>query len=207
MADTTQVNVKLPVDQKREWEDYVEENEEATSLSHLIRLSVQREINGESKAGDIEVAGDELDLDLNLDSVHSRLDQMESTLTEVSDTVSAMETGRLADEDQIEEIADRIYDTMPRRATESTKDAPDLRPREVADQLVENVHNWMEMHGADVSDLADKQNWDYGLVEAYRLYFNVDNYTMQRVLERVQEYSSRVHYVDTLEYDVIFEEE
>lgn len=208
MPDTTQVNVKLPVAMKREWEDYVEETEEATSVSHLIRLAVQREISDESRgAADVELSSEKVDVDVELDSVHTRLDQMENTLTEVRDTVTAMETGRIADEEQIEEIADRIYDTMPQRTTERIEDAPDLRPREVAEQLVDDARDWMEMHNSDVDGLAESQNWDYGVVEAYRRYFGVDDYTMKRAIEQVQQYSSRVHHVDTLEYDVIFEED
>lgn len=206
MPDTTQVNVKLPVSQKREWEAYVEENEEATSLSHLIRLSVQRQINDETRgSAEVDLAADDLDVDVELDSVHSRLDQMEDTLAEVRDTVTAMETGQLADEDQIKEIADRIYGTIPRRSSQMMEDTPELQPREVAQDLVQEAREWMELHDYDLDDLAEGQNWDYGLVEAYRRYFNVNDYTMQRALERVEQMSSRVHVVTSEEYDVVFE--
>jgi hypothetical protein len=208
MPDTTQVNVKLPVSQKREWETYVEENEEATSLSHLIRLSVQREINDESRRSpDVDLAADELDVDVELDSVHRRLDEFEETLAEVRDTVTAMETGQLADEDQIKEIADRIYETLPRRSAHTMEDAPELQPREVAQDLVQGAREWMKLHDCDLDDLSESQNWDFGLIEAYKRHFNVNDYTIQRVLERVEQMSSRVHVVTSEEYDVVFEME
>lgn len=208
MADTTQVNVKLPVSMKRDWEDYVEENEAATSVSHLIRLAVQREISDEARgATEVELDSDEVDVDVELDGIHRRLDEMEDTLTEVRDTVNAMETGRLADENQIEEIADRIYDTMPRRTTERINDAPDLRPREVAHQLLNNARIEFEDRDRSIEDLAQAQNWDYGLVPVYQEYFGINDYEMQKALERVQDYSSRVHVIDDLRYTVVFEED
>lgn len=45
MAEKEQVNIKLPSSQKQRWKDYEEESDEFSNLSHLIRTSVEREIN------------------------------------------------------------------------------------------------------------------------------------------------------------------
>lgn len=200
-VDTTQVNVKLPISMKQDWDDYVEDSEEVTSLSHLIRLAVQREINDEhTTAVDVDA------VDIELDDVTQRLDTLEETLAEVRDTVTAMETGRLADEDQIEEIADRVYDTMPRRSSEAfLEDASDYTPRDIAQDLVEEARWQMEDFGSSIEQMANEQNWEYGLVEVYKEYFGVSDYEMQRALEQVQQYSSRVHVVDDYEFTVVFE--
>lgn len=207
MADnTTQVNVKLPVSMKRDWEDYVEENEEATSVSHLIRLAVQREINDEARdATEVQLDSGEVDVDVELDGVHRRLDAMEDTLTEVRDTVSAMETGRLADEDQIEEIADRIYDTMPKFTPKG--DNGEMNPRTVAKQLVKDADSQMGNRDQTPQDLAKNQDFEYGILPVYKEYFGVNDYEIQKAIERVQQYSSRVHVFDDFKYTVIFEEQ
>lgn len=86
MPDTTQVNVKLPVSMKKDWEEYVEDNEEATSISHLIRLSVQREINDESR-GSVDVSADDLDVDVDVTPLEDRMAAVEDTLEELTERV------------------------------------------------------------------------------------------------------------------------
>ncbi|GAA0247679.1 hypothetical protein ACFFQF_06350 [Haladaptatus pallidirubidus] len=46
MSENRQINLVIDGEQKAEWEDYAEEHPEVSSLSHLIRLSVQKEILG-----------------------------------------------------------------------------------------------------------------------------------------------------------------
>lgn len=207
MPETTQVNVKLPVPMKRDWEDYVEESEEATSISHLVRLAVQREINDEARPAEVEVAAEDVELEVDIEGVERRLDEMEETLAEVRDTVSAMETGQLADEDQIEDIANRVYDTLPRRKAQRMEDGPKLTPRELAHELVDDAVTYMEERNRTVEDLAEDQNFEYGLIDVYQEYFGVNDYVMSKVMERVEQMSSRVHVFTDFQNSVVFEVE
>jgi len=47
IGDKTVKTVKVSEDAASDWEDYVDENPEVDSVSHLIRLAVQKEISGE----------------------------------------------------------------------------------------------------------------------------------------------------------------
>ncbi|SNZ12301.1 hypothetical protein [Natronoarchaeum philippinense] len=207
MAETTQVNVKVPVSMKQDWEKYIEEHEEATSLSHLIRLSVQREVSGERGSNvDIDPEDVELDVDVDFTQLESKIDNIDSKLDELRSAVHSLEAAELTDTEDVQEIADKIYDTMPRRSAETESRERDLSPREIARmKIIDDVEMRMD-RGQSLKDFAEQENF-YGLVEAYKLYFETDDYTMQRALERVQEYSSRVHVVDDLEYTVVFEQE
>lgn len=207
MPETTQVNVKLPVPMKRDWEDYVEESEEATSISHLVRLAVQREINDEARPAEVEVAAEDVELEVDIEGVERRLDEMEETLAEVRDTVSAMETGQLADEDQIEDIANRVYDTLPRRKAQRMEDGPELTPRELAHELVDDAVTYLEERNKTVEDLAEDRNFEYGLIDVYQEYFGVNDYVMSKVMERVEQMSSRVHVFTDFQNSVVFEVE
>jgi len=203
---TTQVNVKLPLSQKREWEQYVEESEETTSLSHLIRLSVEREINDERIAGgdgEIGIDGEELDLDVDVTPIEERLTEVEGTLDRLIDAVESIETKEIADEEEIERISDEIFDTMPRIYEE--RDGHEVSPSDMAAmELIPRIERKIEEQGRSIRELVQNETF-HGWVEAYQRYFDVDNYTMKKALERVQQYSTRVHVVDDYEYRVVFE--
>jgi hypothetical protein len=46
MVDKATKTIKMPESKAEECEEYVEDNAEVDSISHLIRLSVQKEISG-----------------------------------------------------------------------------------------------------------------------------------------------------------------
>lgn len=206
MTDTTQMNVKLPVSQKREWENYVEENEEATSLSHLIRLSVQREIDDDHHGEPVPTEGLELEADdvsVELDSVHSRLDEIERAVEDVDAKLGALEAGQLVDTEDIEKLADKVYDALPRVERPETGSVGE--PRDVAQEFVADANHYMDAHDCSVPDLADRGELDFGLLPVFRRYFEASEYEMQQALGHVEEYSPRVRVVDDFQYTVVFE--
>lgn len=50
MSDVDIVSLQVNSSQKEGWEEFVEEFGELQSLSHLIRLAVEKEINGDAPA-------------------------------------------------------------------------------------------------------------------------------------------------------------
>ncbi|RLM47488.1 hypothetical protein DVK00_02980 [Haloarcula sp. Atlit-47R] len=208
MPESTQVNVKLPLKMKRDWEDYIEESDEATSLSHLIRLSVQREISDENRGPTIDGLDlDDATIDVDIDGVHDRLDEMQDVLDEVRSTVSSMESGQIADPEQIEAITERMYDTMPRRSLDPLGGGVEMQPHEVAQELLESARQTMEGQGWGIDDMAERQNFDYGLLSVYKAHYSVGNYEIEQAIERVQQYSERIHVVRDFEHTIIFEAE
>lgn len=206
MADkSAQVNVKISQSMKSEWEDYVEETEEATSLSHLIRLAVQRKVNDEHLAPTsdaVELTSDDLDVTVETERIERRLDTIEDVVRDVSQKVDTLESGQLADEDEIRELADDLYDALP--TIEYAR--PGVKtPTETARELVMDAKARMEHEGVTVRELAENEEFEYGLVPVFQRYFDVSEYEMQQALDVVDQYSSRVHVVDEFEYTVVFE--
>lgn len=91
MADNNrvQVNMRVSQAQKDDWEAFVENHPEANSLSHLVRMSVQKEIarethemeaSADASVGGTEEMAEALD---RLDRVDHRLEDIDGRLTEI----------------------------------------------------------------------------------------------------------------------------
>lgn len=98
-SNMTTVSAQVAEHKKADWEAAVEDGEEYSSLSDLIRVSVTTELSDsyihESEAFDpdsldIDFDSDELleDLDKRFDELHDRLDRLASTAPEASDDTS-----------------------------------------------------------------------------------------------------------------------
>lgn len=94
MARDQQVNVALREEEKDQWEQHVEENPNAENLSHLIRLSVAKEISGGGGSekptvdGDIDALADKLD---SLEGLDDSLRRIEGKLQRVDERLAVLE--------------------------------------------------------------------------------------------------------------------
>lgn len=96
MPSTTTKTVKVSSDTAEDWEGYVEENAHVDSLSHLIRLSVQREINGAYE--EQRASGEQTNGQTSFDGeAKTLLRQMNTTLGEVEERLSSLEETKEAD--------------------------------------------------------------------------------------------------------------
>lgn len=102
-----QINVRLSDEQKGRWEEYVDENREYSTLSDLIRTSVEREISDVDTNTGVEIHSEQLDvLDERTDEIISRLNTMESAL---GDAVETMQTAGV----EVDEDTTKVWKYIP----------------------------------------------------------------------------------------------
>ncbi|GAA0298656.1 hypothetical protein [Halarchaeum salinum] len=83
MEERSQINFRVDVQTKREWDEYVSETPEVDSLSHLLRLSVSREMaeGSEGEIGDTENDFSGLDIVGEIRSeINPKLEDIQATV-------------------------------------------------------------------------------------------------------------------------------
>lgn len=134
--DLVQVNVRVSEEQKFDWEEYVEESAEFTTLSGLIRGAVAREVVGGGHGG--QVAGSELN------SIQNQLRALEDAVDDVSRSVAGTESmiervKEAVEEDRsMDEIVPLIFDRIPVVPQTMPRDRA-KNPREAAIQHLQDV--------------------------------------------------------------------
>lgn len=188
-SDRTQINLTVNPERKERWEEYVEENNEASSLSHLIRLSVEREIDrdkSDGQATEVELSG----IDERFDALESRLDDL---------AVDVRQMVEQEEMESVEELAGEVYEELP-RVDEDEVWKERLQSGEI-DQLIvdddateedlmkryeggEDKYEAVWENYVTVADLADK--------------LDVSEYRARRAVDKVEESFARVR---TYDYD------
>lgn len=197
-SDRTQINITVNPERKERWEEYVDENNEASSLSHLIRLSVEREINrdeSDGQAAEVDLSG----IDERFDGLESRLDDLS---VEIRQLVEQEEM------ENVEELAGDVYEELPRVDDEEVwkerLQSGNIRQLTIDDDATEDDLSKRYEGGEDkyeavwenyvtVADLADK--------------LDVSEYRARRAVDRVEESFARVktqdYEGDTYVYEVV----
>lgn len=100
--DWSHVHIKLDPDMKQEWEEHVEQAEELSTVSALVRTAVQKEIDGDYD--DVEEKYDEVvdalsNIESQVSQVSTSLQMLRSENVEQSDMEDMLETviGRMED--------------------------------------------------------------------------------------------------------------
>lgn len=101
MTDTKTVTLRVSPDQKEKWEEYVKEHPEAGNLSHLIRLSVHKEMGSQPDSDDAQVPRKD-----------ERIGELIESVNQIQDTLNSMQT-RMS---TLEHDADILQDFDVRKA-------------------------------------------------------------------------------------------
>lgn len=155
-----QVNIQIDGDEKSRWKDAVAQSPEYNSLTHLIQLSVIRELQRDNSDGG----------DVDLSPVHDRLDTVANQIEEVSQGVSDIRVS-VRDNERKSQLRNKILDELRTEVTldgfesgvevsDSSPDVDDPGPmtaREIADSLNEPI----ERVEPELDWLVD----NYGMVE------------------------------------------
>lgn len=99
-----QVNLVVDDEDKQKWEDAVQNNAKYESLSHLIRLSVQYELEDTDDSPEVEIDLDPIQQSTN--QIQNRLAGLEQQMRELREVV----TSELHDD----ELITQIYEVLPR---------------------------------------------------------------------------------------------
>ena len=91
MGDKTVKTVKVSEDAASDWEDYVEENPEVDSVSHLIRLAVQKEISGEYDLEQRVEVSQSNEENAASGEVLTRLRKLQTGISDIEERMAALE--------------------------------------------------------------------------------------------------------------------
>ncbi|MFP9192138.1 hypothetical protein ACLI4Q_10845 [Natrialbaceae archaeon A-CW1-1] len=177
MGERTQINIVTSPAQKQRWQEYVEESE-ASSLSHLIRLAVEREIAREQGQSD--------DLDVDLSAMQDGFERLETELTTMKgDIRTLIETQR---GEQLEDLAAKVYAELPRVEDEELwmERLGLASPEEAMTDY--DPDDDLE----DVMGIAEYLNEKYITVEGLAITLEESEYRVTKAVRRVEESFARV---------------
>lgn len=109
MPDRDRFNMLLPTDQKQRWGEYADESPEVDSLSHLVRLAVEKEIDGQN--GSRENGADE-EVSEQLGEVINQNRQLESRLQAMEARLGSIEQA-VQEEPEVAKLANEVFGILP----------------------------------------------------------------------------------------------
>jgi hypothetical protein len=111
MADRKpQINLVVTEEQKTRWEEYLnKESDEFRSLSQLIRRSVEKQVNEQTKAGD---GGVSEDLTRQLSEIAEGMNRIESQMRDFDGRLSTIEQ-EIRDDPDIKQLANEVFALLP----------------------------------------------------------------------------------------------
>lgn len=130
MGDLTTKTVKVPSSKAEEWDDYAEENPEVDSISHLIRLSVEREIQGQYDQP--QTLSDDTD-DAASGEVLTALRQIQTGMSDLEERMSAIE--RVGKAEAGYDLQKAVYSFLPEKRDESRVDQWGITASKLAQKL------------------------------------------------------------------------
>lgn len=108
MAEKVVKTVKVSESKAGDWENYVDENPNIASISHLIRLSVHKEIED----GTVEISGSHPPPDTgNTGEILTVLRRMETSMTDLEQRLSSLES--LQEAEASYNLQKAIYAILP----------------------------------------------------------------------------------------------
>ena len=108
MRENKQINLVVNNEQKAKWEGYADEHPEVSSLSHLIRLSVQKEMMGAHDPQPQESATDDSRIDEVLEVVRG----IDTRLKELETRTRAIER-EVEHRPEIHELTKDVFEVLP----------------------------------------------------------------------------------------------
>jgi hypothetical protein len=149
MGNKTTKTVKVDQSKAEQWDEYVAENAEVDSVSHLIRLAVQKEISG---AYDVENRKESRSDDVSAGAsgeVLTHLRKIETAIDDVESRVSAIEGVKSAEANY--DIEKATFNTLPEPPEGKGIDTAQETPPDFATTVDEIARKL----GAEPSDIED----------------------------------------------------
>lgn len=127
-----QINIAVEPDTKSEWKEAVEETGRYTTLTQLIRQSVENELTriGFKEGVDADIPGqDSQQVDVDFSGIEAELSELKEELMGVSQKVERINLATDAQQDtELMELASTLHDELPR--IEATEDLSEESPTE-----------------------------------------------------------------------------
>lgn len=114
MSKDERVSIALHSEEKAEWEEHVDEDNEVTNLSHLIRRSVSDRYSGDQDGDSSNVGGGLTDTDRSkINRIASGVDSLKDTVETLDERLSVVEEGT-KQQSELAAIKDDVYHLLPR---------------------------------------------------------------------------------------------
>lgn len=151
MTDWKTVTLRVSPETKEQWEEYAENHPEVGNLSHLIRLSVHREIS------ENETAGSQRETDTQqLGEVLEGVNQIKTALQDVQYRLDALERESRFTEGI--DIQKAVFSALPTPPKGKTVDVSGLDETDSQEMVIDSLqpHQW----AATAADIADNLGID-----------------------------------------------
>ena len=149
MGKKTTKTVKVDRSKASEWEDYIAESPEVDSVSHLIRLAVQKEISG---AYDKPRSRSDDESQADNGEILTHLRKIETAIDDVETRVSAIEGVKSAEANY--DIQKATFNTLPEPPEGKAIDTAQERPPDFA-ITTEEIARQLGAEEADIQDALD----------------------------------------------------
>jgi len=133
MGKLTTKTVKVPSSKAEEWDSYVEDNAEVDSISHLIRLSVERELQG--KYNEPQTLPDH-SADATSSEVLTVLRQLQTGINDLEDRMNALERVGKAEADY--DLRKAVFAFLPEEAQSMNYEEWAIKCEKLAQRLGAN---------------------------------------------------------------------
>ncbi|AGN01145.1 hypothetical protein L593_05980 [Salinarchaeum sp. Harcht-Bsk1] len=140
MPETTTKTVKVPDSRAEKWDEYVQENPEVDSISHLIRLAVQREIDNDRPSA--QPVADPTE-DTSSGEILTAVQGIQTAVSDLEERMSALEEVEKAEASY--DLQKAIYAVLPEDpdcviddeipGPENVEEADPITAREIAQLL------------------------------------------------------------------------
>ena len=160
------VNFRVEQSQKRKWEEHVEGSNEYTSLSQLIRLAVERQINEPGRnEGGLDAATKD-----RINELVERSRQTEGKIDRMQDRLETVEKHLQEAPEDIKKLAGEVFDVLPQKPSD----------REVKRLFSDKTT-------PVIGDVVES-----GKIEDIASYLNEKEYEVRRAIENLQQDTSLV---------------
>lgn len=166
MSDTdngrARFNLLLAPEQKERWEEYADDNPEVDSLSHLVRLAVQKEMTGANPRGNDDTSAE---VAQRLSEVIEQSREVTNRLQSVEARLNAIEQA-VQDDPALTKLANDVFAVLPTddqidRYDDPSENVPPMEVDEIAyTGLVADIAALVDAAELDTRKALDKLETD-----------------------------------------------
>jgi hypothetical protein len=132
MSDRKQINVKIKKQKAEKWEEYHQENPEYSSMTDLVRQSVEKEIAGNS---DSPTDSTSPEVGKDLAQMKENMSELQRTVEMLTDTVSELRNDMRNQTPSDKHLRGEIFASLPIDGIN-----PGQTPEEIANKLGEPIN-------------------------------------------------------------------
>lgn len=183
MSDREQVHITVNSEKKDRWTEFVDEYPEYSSLSHLIRRAVSKEISSEKSLDE----GPE-DTEIT-DSFEVEIDDLQAQLETIKEDLSYVKR-EVGKDTELEEFSMEVFEALPEEEPGTIDHKKKYREVEQAAQSA------FDQPDTDPEPLEKQQKALSGTVDGLAVFLGEPKWRVLRALENLEEETNRLRSVE-----------